>query len=128
VDTPITAGSILIQDGTLVPDSMHLISQPYSPSWTSVTNLDRTQLEGQLLTAGWTFFFMAGQITANAFGFDKEKRLRSAVNRAIGDARSQNCNCLAITGVQTKSFLGLPYVSVTAQSRHIQLGSQFRSH
>ncbi len=128
MDTTITAGSILIQDGTLVPDSMHLVSTPYSPSWTSVTNLDRTQLEGQLRTAGWTFFFMAGQITANAFGFDKEKRLRTAVKRAIGDARSQNCNCVAITGVETKSFLGLPYVSVTAQSRHIQLGNQFRSH
>jgi hypothetical protein len=125
---PVTAGTILIQDGTVVPDSMLLQSVPYSPSWTSVTNLDRTQLEGQLRKAGWTYFFMAGQIHTSAFGFDEQKRLRTAVKRAIRDVQSLNCNCVEITGVTTKSFLGLPYVSVTAQSRHIQSENQFRGH
>jgi hypothetical protein len=123
---PVTAGTILIQDGTLVPNSMLLVSAPYSPSWTSVTNLDRTQIEGQLRKAGWTYFFMAGQIHTSAFGFNEQKRLHTAVQRAIRDVQSLNCNCVEITGVTTKSFLGLPYVSVTAQSRHIQSENQFR--
>jgi hypothetical protein len=71
---------------------------------------------------------MAGQIHTSAFGFDAQKRLRTAVKRAIKDVQSLNCNCVEITGVTTKSFLGLPYVSVTAQSRHIQSENQFRSH
>src|ERR1700682_457271 len=95
---PIAAGSILIEDGTLVPDSMLLVSEPFSKSWTSVTNLDRTQLEGQLRHAGWTFFFMAGRITTSAFGFDEGKRLHTAVNRAIRDV-APHCNCVEITGV-----------------------------
>jgi hypothetical protein len=123
----IAAGTILIQDGTLLPDSMPLTSEPYSRNWTSVTNLDRTALEGQLRKAGWTFFFMAGQIKAGAFGFDGQKRLRTAVQRAIGHVQSLRCNCVEITGVTMKSFLGLPYVSVTAQSRHIQSDNQFHN-
>ena len=124
---PITAGTLLIADGTLVPDAMHLESQPYSKNWTSITNLNHAQIEGQLSKAGWTFFFMASQIKTSAFGFDEGKRLRTAVNRAIRDVQSLHCNCVEITGITEHSFLGLPYVSVSAQSRHIQSDSQFRT-
>ena len=123
---PITAGTFLIANGTPLPDAMHLESQPYSKNWTSITNLDRTQIEGQLSKAGWTFFFMASHIRTKAFGFDEEKRLRTAVHRAIQDVQSLHCNCVEITGITKNSFLGLPYVSVSAQSRHIQPDNQFR--
>ena len=63
---------------------------------------------------------MAGQIKTNGFGFDKQRRLLTAVQRAIQSAQSQKCNCLEIDGVTTKSFLGVPYTSVSAHSRHIQ--------
>jgi len=124
---PITTGTFLIANGTALPESMHLESQPYSKNWTSITNLDRTQIEGQLGKAGWTFFFMASQIKTSAFGFDEGKRLRTAVNRAIRDVQDLHCNCVEITGITKHSFLGLPYVSVSAQSRHIQSDSQFRA-
>jgi hypothetical protein len=125
---PITIGTFLIANGTLLPDSMHLENQPYSRNWTSIANLNRTQIEGQLDKAGWTFFFMASQIKTSAFGFDEGKRLRTAVNRAIDSVQSMHCNCVEITGIASKSFLGLPYVSVSAQSRHIQSDSQFRGN
>jgi hypothetical protein len=125
---PITIGTFLIANGTPLPDSMHLENQQYSKNWTSIANLNGTQIEGQLDKAGWTFFFMASQIKTSAFGFDEAKRLRTAVNRAIDGVQSMHCNCMEITGITSKSFLGLPYVSVSAQSRHIQAGNQFRGN
>ena len=37
----------------------------------------------------------------------------------------QKCNCLEIDEVATRSFLGMPGVSVSAHTRHIQKGMTF---
>ncbi len=124
-EMPITTGAMLIKDGTVLP-APGLQSASYLSGWNSITDLERRGLAKQLDEAGWTFFYMAGQVKTSAFGFDKEKRMRTAVRRAIRDARSQKCNCLEIDQVKTKSFLGLPYVSVFAHSRQIQNGKAFR--
>ena len=118
--SPIAPGIILLKEGTLLPESVQLEREQYTSGWTSVTKSDCRGLDEQLTKAGWTFFYMAGQITTNGFGFDKRRRLLMAVKRAIQSAQSQKCNCLEIDGVTTKSFLGVPYTSVSAHSRHIQ--------
>jgi hypothetical protein len=71
---------------------------------------------------------MAGEIQATAFGFDKPKARRAALKRLITDVRSQRCNSIDITQVTEKSFLGLPYVRVTAHSRHLQKGTLFQDN
>jgi len=116
---------MLIKDGTVLPEP-GIKGASYLNGWNSITDLERRGLAKQLDEAGWTFFYMAGQVKTSAFGFDKEKRMRTAVRRAIRDARLQKCNCLEIDQVKTKSFLGLPYVSVFAHSRQIQNGKAFR--
>ena len=68
---------------------------------------------------------MPGEIKATVFGFDKQKALRAALKRLITDVKSQHCNSIEITSVVGKSFLGVPYVSVSAHSRHIQKGLLF---
>lgn len=120
------AGTILIEDGTILPGAMVLDQCPDARSWKSVPNLDRIGLDGLLAKAGWTFFYMAGVVKKYAFGSGAKERLRAAVGRVIKDVQSQNCNCLEITRIANKSFLGVPYVSVAAHARHIQDGCQFR--
>jgi hypothetical protein len=115
----IKTGTILIEDGTLLPNSLLLESEAYSTGWTSVSNV-RSEFEKAINQAGWTFFFMAGTIQATVFGFDKQKAVRTAVKRIITNVESQKCNCLEITGVMMKSFLGMPYACVSAHSRHVQ--------
>jgi len=124
-ETPITAGAMLIKDGTVLPEPS-VKGASYSIGWKSVTDLERRDLEKQLDKAGWTFFYMAGQIKTSAFGFDEQKRMRTAVRRALQDVQSQKCNCLEIDHVTNRSFLGLPYISLSAHSRHIQNGKAFR--
>jgi hypothetical protein len=120
----IKTGTILIENGTVLPRSLVLASEPYSRGWTTVTNL-RSDFVRDIDQAGWTFFFLAGQIQATVFGFNREKAVHTAVDRLIANAKSQNCNCLEIGQVTMKSFLGLPFARVSAHSRHIQGNSVF---
>jgi hypothetical protein len=122
----ITSGTILIEKGTVLPQSFRLESQSHAGAWMSVGGSRSTHDIAQELTStGWTFFYMAGGITANAFGFDKQKTVDSALNQLIASARLQKCNCLEIDEVAMHSFWGMPYASVSAHSCNIQKGPLF---
>jgi len=120
----IAAGDILVQDGTYLPGSLRLRAQSGSNGWTAVTD-NRSAFEKAVGEEGLTFFFMAGEIKATVFGFDKEKALRSAFQHLIRNVKSQHCNSIEITQVMRKSFLNVPYVSVCAHARHLQTGLSF---
>jgi hypothetical protein len=63
---------------------------------------------------------MAGEIITMVFGFEEQKKVRRAVKRMLARLKSEKFNSLEITRVASKRFLGVPYVSVSACSRHIQ--------
>jgi len=123
----ITTGTLLIEKGTPVPDFFRVGTEVYPNAWMPVTTTHNFhELETELATAGWTFFYMAGgEMKATAFGLDKEKATDAALKRLMASVRLQKCNGLEIDEVLTTSFVGVPYVSVTAHSRHIQKGSGF---
>ena len=134
--TELQLGAVLVEAGTNLPDRVSLRPGVLSSGWSSTSEQGRnprfvvTSLEGSALStevekAGWTYFYMAGEIRKHAFGFDREKRERAAMGRVIEDVQTQNCNCLQVTGIRNHSFLGIPYVSITAHARHIQNGSEF---
>ena len=126
MEDTIKAGAILIEDGALLPESLGLESEPRSNGWRRVKNLDAVGLDRRVREAGWTFFYLAGEIKANVFGFDVEKTTRKATTRLLEILKSDKLNCLEITQVACKRFLGMPYVSVSGHARHIQ-GSMFLS-
>ena len=68
---------------------------------------------------------MAGEIKTTVFGFDRQKAVRAALKRLIAEVKSQHCNSIEITRVVDKSFLSVPYVSVSAHLRHLQKGLVF---
>ncbi|MBI3670040.1 MAG: hypothetical protein HY237_09715, partial [Acidobacteria bacterium] len=90
------------------------------PGWRLVKNLDGYALDRKIHEAGWTFFYLAGEIKATVFGFDGQKAVRRAVKRILARLKSGKFNSLEITRVASKGFLGVRYVTVSAQSRHIQ--------
>jgi len=116
----IQPGIILIAEGTPIPESMRLQGAPDSNGWQSVECADRSEFERKINRAGWIFFLRAGEIKATVFGFDRRRALRAAIERIIASVKFQKCNSLQITEVTAKSFLKLPYVSVSARLRHIQ--------
>lgn len=125
-DAGLEAGAILIKIGTALPEPLALESDPGATGWTRVANhLNGRQLQKNLAAVGWTFFYMAGSIRSSAFGFERQKMVNAALKRIVAKVKLQRCNCLEIDAVATHSFLGMPYVSVSAHSRHIQRGMTF---
>jgi hypothetical protein len=123
----ITPGSIWIAEGTPLPKSLVLQNEPASNGWATVKTA-RSTFEKELQDSGWTLFFMAGEIKATVFGFDRQKTLRTALQRLIAKVTAQNCNSMEIAEVTSKSFLKVPYVSVSAHPRHLQKGQVFSGH
>lgn len=118
----IQTGAVLIRDGALLPEALHIEDEPSMSGWRLVKNLNGYALDKKVREAGWTFFFLAGEATAMAFGGDEQSTARRAVKRILARARPNDFNSVEITRVTSKHFLGLPYVSVGAHSRHIQEG------
>ena len=120
----LAAGDILMEGGAYLPDSVELQNSPFMGGWAAVKDV-RAAFEKKIQEAGWSFFFMAGEIKATALGWDKEKTLRSAFQRLIHDVKQLHCNSIEITCISNKSFLRIPYVTVSAHSRHLQQGQTF---
>ena len=120
----IAAGSLLVDGGVRLPNSRLLPRAPDLNGWTAL-NGARAAFESEVREAGWTFFFMAGKIETAVFGFDKQKTLRTALKRLIANAKSHHCNGIEIAQVVNKTFLKVPYVSVSAHARHLQKGLTF---
>jgi hypothetical protein len=119
------AGRIFIRDGTLLPKTLQLESEPYMPGWRSVSNLDGYGLGRKIHDAGWTFFCLAYETKATVFGIDGEKMVRRAIERILAnrEAETEKFNALEIVRVASlasKRFLGIRHVTVFARSRHIQ--------
>ncbi len=115
--------TILIKEGTLLPEALRFETEPYVPGWRSVKNLDGYGLDREIHEAGWTFFCLAGETRATVFGIDGEKMVRTAIERIVANPKSEKFNSLEIVRlalVASKRFLGVCYVTVSAQSRHIQ--------
>jgi hypothetical protein len=119
----IKTGTILIKEGTHLPKVLRFESEPCAPGWRLVKNLDGYALGRKIHEAGWTFSSRAGEIGATVFGLDEQKTLRRAVEQILANLESAEFNSLEIMRVASeasKRFLGVRYVTVSAQSRHIQ--------
>jgi hypothetical protein len=125
------SGTILIEKNTLRPPCFQAEDELCPNAWMSVKhNLTPRELEQELSITGWTFFYMANTISATAFGFDRARTIDAALKRLITKVKRQKCNCFELGDVAAHSFLGMPYVSVSARPRHIQKGvaSSGREH
>jgi len=119
----IKPGTILIKEGTLLPEALLIESEPCAPGWRLVKNLDGYGLGRKIYEAGWTFSWRPGEIGTTVFGLDEQKTLRRAVEQILTNLESAEFNSLEIMRVTlecSKRFQGVHYVTVSAQSRHIQ--------
>jgi hypothetical protein len=119
----IKMGTILIKEGTLLPEVPRFESEPCAPGWRLVKNLDGYGLGRKIHEAGWTLSSRAGEIGATVFGLDEQKTARRALEQILANPETAEFNSLEIMRVASevsKRFLGVRYVTVSAQSRHIQ--------
>jgi hypothetical protein len=118
-------GTILIGgDSPVVDQILALDSEPYLENWNVVKSLSGLALDRKIRDAGCHFFFLAGEVKAMFFGTVGAQRIQNALKRILTKVRGQHFNCLEVTGIVPKRFLGLHYAIVSAHSRHIQRSCQ----
>jgi len=116
------SGTMLIKQGTPLPPGLVIATETFSPGWNVVKNLDRSGLTREIEKARWNFFFLAGPIKVTVIGRDRPAALRRAVKRGLARREGQNLNSLEITKIVSRRILFIPFLSITAHSRHIQEG------
>ncbi len=122
----IQAGTMMVHQSA-VPYSLEVDSEAYCQNWRSLGIIESSGLDRKVRAMGWNLFFMASEITAVVPAWGGQNTLRRGVKRLLAQTRLQHFNCLEVSHILKKHFLGIPYVSIAAHSRHIQEGSQIRS-
>jgi hypothetical protein len=116
----VQAGTILMKEFPGMPQISGLQTEPCFGDWSLVKVLDGFALDRKIHAAGWNFFFMATEVKAIFFGSLGAAKIKSALERISAKVKHQNFNALEVTAIVARHFLGVPYVTVSAHSRHIQ--------
>jgi hypothetical protein len=114
--------TVFIRVDTPLPTTISIESEAFLPGWRVVKNLDRQALTREVEGANWNSFYLAGEMRATVFGREGLGALRRVVKCVLAKKEGQKFNCLEITKVVSKRFLGIPFMRVTAHARHIQQG------
>ena len=113
-------GTVIIRQDLLLPLGTKLPAEAYCRNWNSIKPADARGIENLLQLAGWCFFFMAGEVTALAFGAGSPGSVRRAVLRIVGKVQHTSFNAVEVTAIRARRFIGVPYIRVSAHSRHMQ--------
>ena len=113
-------GTLIIAEGTSLPDSSKITSEPFSPGWRMITNLRGQGLDRHFSQMGWTVFQKATPLSVNSLGFGESQTVLKAFQKILRDSGSRKFNCVEITRAVTKTFLGVSYVQMYAGVRNIQ--------
>jgi len=116
----VQVGSILIKEWPGAPQLLGLETELCSGNWSVVKVPDVFALDREIHAAGWNFFFMAAEVKVMFLGSVGTGTIRNALQGLLRKVRRQHFNSLEITGIVAKRFLGVPYVTVSAHSRHLQ--------
>jgi hypothetical protein len=112
--------TIYIREKTALPTNSRVKSETFVPGWRVVTNFNRSTLTTSIENATWYFFYLAGEMNVTVFGGNRPETIRRAVRMILLKQTKQEFNSLEVTEVAPKRILGLPFLKVTAHSRHIQ--------
>lgn len=116
----VKVGTILMKEWLGMPQLPGLETEPCFGEWRVVKETDAFALDRKIHAAGWNLFFMATEVKAMFFGFPGEEKMWSALKRIVAKVKPQHFNGLEITEIVARRFLGVPYVTVSAHSRHMQ--------
>lgn len=114
------AGNIFIRDGTILPPRLAVTTDAFLPNWRIVTSHDRSALARSIEGCSWYFFYMAGHTRTTVLGGNTPAALRKAVKRMLMRRADKELNSLEVTEIASRHFLGIPFTTFTAHSRHVQ--------
>jgi hypothetical protein len=113
-------GTLMIVEGTALPDSGQITSEPFAKGWRVVTNLRGQGLDKYFNHIGWTVFQKAAPVQASILCLEKSQPFLIAFRKILRNIGAKKFNCLEITSVIKKTFMGVTYVHMSARARNIQ--------
>ena len=116
----VEVGTILMREWPGMPQLIGVETEPLFEEWSMVKVPDTSPLDRKIRGAGWNFFFMATEVKAMFFGSLGATKIQSALRRILAKVKLQHFNGLEVTEIVARHFLGVPYVTVSAHSRHLQ--------
>ena len=108
----VEVGTVLMENRPVMAKALGLQSAPYSANWGVLTALDGSGINRTVQDAGWNFFFMAAEVKVMFLGAVGAERIQNALQRILVRVKPLNFNCLELTGIAAKRFLGVPYTVV----------------
>jgi hypothetical protein len=123
----VRVGTILMKEWPGMPQLIGFETEPGYGEWSMVKVPDAFTLDRKIRAAGWNFFFVAAEVKAMFFGSLTAAKVQSALKRILAKVKQQHFNGLEVTAIVGRHFLGVPYVTVSAHSRHIQQSSNLDS-
>lgn len=112
-------GSVLIQEGVLLPDGFPLQSEPYTVGWRAVRTINGFGVDQKIRSAGWNMFTIAGEFKTTVWGSTINGSRRGLI-RLLAMVRVRRFNSAEVKAISKGHFLGIPYTSVRVDARHIQ--------
>lgn len=117
----VQVGTILMRDWPGIPQLIECETEAAFGQWSMIkVPPDAFTLDRKIHAAGWNFFFMAAEVKTMFVGSLTAAKVRSALKRILDKVKSQHFNGLEVTAIVGRHFLGVPYVTVSAHSRHMQ--------
>jgi hypothetical protein len=113
----IKTGTILIKEGTLLPEVLRFESEAFLPGESSGISMGRYGLGQKIEEVKWYFFYLAGEIRAITLGRGELGTLRRAVEQILAKREGRKFNSLEITKVASKRFLGISCLSFAISNR-----------
>ena len=118
----VQVGTILMKEWPGMPQLVGVETETGFGEWGLVKVLDGFSFDRKVHAAGWNFFFMAAEVKAMFFGSRGAAKVQNALKRILTKVNPQHFNGLEVTAIVARHFLGVPYVTVSAHSRHLQHG------
>jgi hypothetical protein len=116
----VQVGSILMKEWPGSAQLLELESEPCCGDWSLLKALDAWSLDRKIHAAGWNFFFMAAEVKVMFLGSIGAVKIQNALRRILEKVKPQQFNGLEVTQIVARRFLGIPYVTISAHSRHMQ--------
>ena len=123
----VQVGTILMKEWPGMPQIIGLETDSGLEEWSMVKTPDAFTLDRKIRAAGWNFFFLAAEVKTMFFGSLRAAKVQSALKRILAKVKQQHFNGLEVTAIVARRFLGVPYVTVSAHSRHLQHSSNLDS-
>jgi hypothetical protein len=123
----VQVGTILMKEWPGMAQLFQLESEPCSGNWNAIKSMDGVSLDRKIRATGWNFFFIAAEVKVMFFGVLGTTKIQNALQRILAKVKQQHFNGLEVTGIVASHFLGVPYVTVSAHSRHLQQGCYLES-